>query len=1108
MICSIKRQKPVLAIFVFIFCVQGALSAKGLEAMPEGESSSAIEEEEASESRVSGDSRFHGNDKIKKEEEASESIMSRELSAIDREPAARRKKKVRRFQVRKKAIRVPKARATIKKIERQAMKVAEPPRQFGKYFETGTDEAELESVINQEIRQLFNLLKSSRRRDLRLRLGSLYVEKARLIEYRLYEKYDQQMALFNSKKRKTRPRKINLKPAHLYINKAIKLFETYRRQFPKDRNMDQVLFFLGVSYFKKGLLSKGKDRYTALTKRFPKSAYIHDVNFELGEYYFNQAQWKKAEAYYRKIALRRKLRLYSFAMYKLAWCRFKMGNINRAIANLEAVIREGERQKIKKNMGDRDAGRLHFAGEALDDLVLFYSHSSKNALVALPYFEKMAGGNSRRAIKMLSQLAYAYLDNGNLRGVRLTFKKLIEEEPYSSMAYDYQYQIIRAYTYAGNRQVFLRELKQWIVRYGPGSSWAKRNQSQPELINKAFNLMEVTVRNYALRMHQSYRKTKDKTARGQSLFSYKLYNSYFKKSKQADQMQFFYGELLFDLRKYSQAAKQYMSVVENFPRSKYYETASLNGVLTFEKTLPSSAEITKIVRKKTSFVPFTRPVHDFQRVAYSYVQRFPKKPNVSAILYKMASLHYEFNHHKPALAGFWNLIDKYPNSKYTEHSANLILDIYNLTKDFKGLRGAAQRLLKNKTVARSNSAVEIRKILSQVSLKTAEDMAKNKQYFESAQLYKSFADTHPRSPLRGTAYYNAGLNFKKSGDMIKTISLYKTVLNSQIQTKRKNIKQEILKELPELYQRIGQYMQSAKAYANYARSFPRDPVSAGFWFNSALIYDGFNHYTSAEKAYLEYFKKSRKVEKTQALYLLAEMKRRRGQASQAVSYYNQFLNRGSTDKKALVESTFRIAEIKKARRQITESDRWYRRTIALYKKYQAGVFYSAESLFYLVHKNTYLPFVKIRIPVNPKKQQVAVQKKLNLFNRLKDELKQVIRFDSGYQVVASLALIGLASEHIGDSIYNSPLPKGLNKQEMKQYKEGLKKTALPFKTEAVKNYQLAISKARKLSAYNEEWLEKAVLRLSALKKQDSAVASNPLLRKIVLPVVLYDWSGV
>ncbi len=1017
----------------------------------------------------------------------------------DRDPSSRRKK-VKKFGIKKRATAVPKAQMTIKKIQRQAIKIAEPPREFRRYFEAGTDEAELESVINQEINQLFNLLKTSKRHDLRLRLGNLYIEKARLIEYRLYEKYDQQMDLFQNKRRKSKPR-LNLKPTYVYINKAIKLFETYRRQFPKDKNMDQVLFFLGVSYFKRGHLEKGRARYETLIKKYPKSEYTDDVHFELGEYYFNKSQWKRSVNYYRKIASNRKKRLYSFALYKIAWCRLKMGQADRAMANLEAVIREGARQQGRQNRGVEGAGRLHFANEALGDLPLFYSHSRNKPERALSYFRKRAG-SSKKATKMLNTLAYIYLDRGNLKGVRIAFKKLIEEDPDSPEAYDYQYQIIRAHTYAGSRQVFLRELKRWIVRYGPMSAWARSNQDG--LVSKAVHLMETTVRNYALRMHQSYRKTKDKTAKRQALFSYDLYNSHFRKSKQSDQMRFFYAELLFDLRQFAKAARQYLFVVENFPKSKYYETASLNSVLTFEKALPSAKAINQLVGKKTSFQAFPSSVQNFQKVVRSYTSRFPKKSNVPAILYKMASLHYEFNHHKQALAQFWNLIQKYPTSRYTEYSANLILDIYNLTKNFKGLRQAAQRLLKNKMIANSGSAREIRKILSQVSLKTAEDMARNKQYFNSAVLYKSFADTHPKSPLRGTAYYNSAINFKKSGDILKTLSLYKTVL--QTSSISQNIRKTILKDIPGLYQKTGQYMKSAEAFSNYARSFPKDRVSVDFWFNSALIYDGFNYYTSAEQAYLEYFKKSRKAEKVQALYLLAELNKRRGRAGQAVSYYNQFLNRGSSDRKALVSASFRIAEIKKAQRKVAQSKTWYRRTIALYKKNKAGVFYAAQSQFHLVY-DTYVKFVRIRIPVNPKAQQVAVQKKLNLFNKLKEDLKQVIRFNSGHQVVASLVLIGLASEHIGDSIYNSPLPKGLNKEEIKQYKEGLKKTALPFKQEAVKNYKLAISRARKLNAYNEEWLKKAIQRLSALEK-NSSIAVNPLLKKEILPVLFLDWSGV
>ena len=45
--------------------------------------------------------------------------------------------------------------------------------------------------------------------------------------------------------------------------------------------------------------------------------------------------------------------------------------------------------------------------------------------------------------------------------------------------------------------------------------------------------METTVRNYALRMHQSYRKTKGPVSKAQALFSYELYNNHFRQFKKA-----------------------------------------------------------------------------------------------------------------------------------------------------------------------------------------------------------------------------------------------------------------------------------------------------------------------------------------------------------------------------------------------------------------------------------------------------------------------------------------------------------------------------------------------------------------------------------------------
>ena len=1010
----------------------------------------------------------------------------------ERGPASTRKRPVRKFQIKKQRRSVPKARIPVRRIRRQMIEAAQPPRQLRRFFEAGTDEAELESVINQEIRQLFNLLKTTNRRDLRLRLGSLYVEKARFIEYRIYEKYDQQMERFQQKKSKIRPR-LSLRPTFVYIDKATSLFETYRKQYPNDKNMDQVLFFLGMSYFKKGQSSLGRTHYETLVKKYPKSEYTNDVYFELGEYYFARSRWERAAGYYTRITRRPSLRLYPFALYKLAWCRFKQNRVPQAMAHLEDVVSDGARSRQSRN---KKQVRIHFAREALNDLVLFFSHSRRRPTEALPYFENLSGSRSR-SLKMLKSLAYAYLDQGRLSGLTVTFKQLIEETPFSPLAYEYQSQIVRAYTYSGPREVFLRELRFWLSQYGPKSAWASHNRRQPDLIKKATELMKSTVRSYALQMHQSFRKTKDPKAKNQALMAYSLYNEYFKES---DEMRFFYAELLFDLNRYGPASRQYLYVVENFKKSKWYEASSLNSVLTLEKILPSSKRIRQLVGKSTQPVEFPESVRLFHRQAAHYMSSFPAKANVPAILYKSASLNYEFNHHGAALKQFWMLIEKYPQSRYTEYSANLILDIHNLKKDFEGLREAARRLLQNRVIARSGSAAGMRKILSQISLRTAERLARENQFLKSAEMYKSFADSHPRSPLRTVAYYNAGVNFKKSGDSLKALSLYKRVLKSPRGAEEgKNLRTSLRREIPLLYQKTGQYAGAARAFGDYARAFPSDSVSVDFWYNAALIYDGFNNTSRALPAYLEYLKKSRKPDRYQTLFLVGEMFRRTGRSRQALTYYTRFLNQAPPRSPNLTEAAFYIAEIKKARGQVSESKKWYRRATAVYRRSGQGVFFAAQSQFHLVY-DTYGELKRVRIPRQAAGQQAAMQKKLRLFNKLKNDLKQVLRYDSGEQVVASLTLIGLAAEHLGDAIYFSPVPKGLNRAEVQQYREGLKKTAAPFKKDAISNYEQALARARKLKTPNREWQARAQERLAHFGK--SPLHKKKILRKKVFEVLL------
>jgi len=90
---------------------------------------------------------------------------------------------------------------------------------------------------------------------------------------------------------------------------------------------------------------------------------------------------------------------------------------------------------------------------------------------------------------------------------------------------------------------------------------------------------------------------------------------------------------------------------------------------------------------------------------------------------------------------------------------------------------------------------------------------------------------------------------------------------------------------------------------------------------------------------------------------------------------------------------------------------------------------------------------------------------------------------------------------MNETIYNSPVPAGLNKEEIRQYKSGLQKTVEPFQKEAMNNYNLAIEKARQLSNYNSIWVKKALNQLNKYNQSPFSAGQT------VSPVIFYDWSG-
>ncbi len=936
----------------------------------------------------------------------------------------------------------------------------------------GSNKSEYERILNQQIQELFKLTQkfkgSPNRGELWLRLAELYVEKAGLIDSRKQDEYDAKLKDFQSKKILKMP-VLNTAEARDYNRKSIQLYEWFERDFPQDEKIAQALFFLGYNYFEIGEVGKGSKYYEDLTKRFPESSFVGEAHFALAEYYFENDKWAPAYKEYSFIIKQKKHRLYTFALYKGAWCLFRLDRVQQGMSYLEYIIKTGRAETGDKVAGQRTVNRTRLEGEALRDIVSFYAEGGDTGK-AQAYFQKLVGKDVRA---YLERLAYQYADRSKKEASREIFKLLIAEDPTAPKAFEYQYQIVQNLYYAKNTSQFKDELYKWVTDYSVNSPWTQKNKDKAELILNSNKLRESTLRNYVLQQHQTAQNSRAAFSQGQAFEGYELYLREFPDTALAGDMHFYFGELLFDLQKYEDASVQYKWVVDHSPNSKFYSQAAENLILSVERSVPSDNELQKKVGNSIDPIPLEPRIERLVSITKWYIEKFPKTAKALELKFRIARLYYQANQFDEAAKLFNQIIHEGPQTKYAEYSANLILDIYNLKKDYTGLEKAARDILTVPAIANSKAGVEIRTILEKSAFKKGQDLELQKNYGESAQAFEAFSKVNPKSVLAMTALFNAAINYERSGLSAQAIAAYQGVLSSKDPAAEKfKIKSRRL--LAKQYQETAQFEEAAKQYKISAKENENDPLAANMIFNSAVLYEALGDSNAAIKSYTEFMKKNKKrSENLDIEFSMAQIHRKAGQTSAAISRYTEYVDGGGRDPEKVIEASYWATVLYKRQRSITKSKEWSGKTISIQKRLAAskkgvGASYAAK----LKLENVMLTFSEMKsitFPKDPVRQQAAVNRKSGLLTRLAGELAEVIKYDSAEEIVTSLTILGEAYLNMAQTIRSAPLPNGLNPEEKKQYMAGVEKYAEAPMLKSKESFKLAVDRAWELEVYNDSY---------------------------------------
>jgi|GEM_PF-4487194 len=527
--------------------------------------------------------------------------------------------------------------------------------------------------------------------------------------------------------------------ASLYTQKAINVLEKLRRTQPYYERLDEALLLLATTYMDQGNNKKAGPVLAEIADRFPNSPMMKQVSYLLGDYYADQNKLHQARTYYEKAAKNKDSQAYAY--YKLAWVAIQQDQPGVALKDFEKVLYINQDENEKNFDYSRDSAR-----EMVWPALEVYGSSK-----VIPYLEKTLQNVKLLKIS-LSILAQGLSDKGEYKLASKTFQYLTTRFPqdpqmdnWVSGELDSEEKLGRA-----NHIVDL------VSRLNGNSMSSEKLQSKIYSSAKKYHALAQAEKN-----HKKKAQLYD-----QAIAYYKAFNRMGLDTPRAHETQFYMGDALYARGYYRQALEAYKAAA--LTTNDKQKDAAWNWYLTAEKLAPG-------FKYNGSTFKQADPIDEKFLEAARYVagmdsMDIAKRRKAS---YQAARLVYQLNDFERALPIFKSLAKQYPTSKEGKLSAQLVLDIYNLRKDYKSVAQYAHEFGKTTDSGTKSelSVLEQKAVFKTIQSEEAQakslsDDAKAEALKQVAEKYIQFAHDYPKSSF-------------VDGSVWAAVQLYATVASIQ-----------------------------------------------------------------------------------------------------------------------------------------------------------------------------------------------------------------------------------------------------------------------------------------------------------------------------------------
>src|SRR3954467_12421474 len=688
-----------------------------------------------------------------------------------------------------------------------------------------TKTQEIQKIVDAQISKMRRLITVTadddpQKPDFMFHIGELYAEKqrynfnqARALDQKIFELQPNQKATLQNQQKQyeTTQQKWLLEAVKSYIAAT---------KFKKFERMDEVLFKLAYLLTSVKKEDQAREFFLRLIKDYPNSKYIPDAYLSFAEYYFDKGEMDNALKFYEKVEQFPKSSVYPYAVYKKGWCYVNQGDYKTALETFVSVVRMSTEGKVNVSKAQKEA----LIKEAKKDIVKAYAHVG-GPEKAWEFFQRTGGDY---APKMMEGLAELYWEQGQFGDSSRVYKKVIAQNMDSPRICEWQNKIVRNTLSAGNKKDQVQEIERLGAVFDKVGDMKGIKKDQLEECRNTFH---DTTKELALIWHKEAQKTKNSDTYALDKFVYKVFLDHFPKDKDAYEMSYYYGELLWTLENWKDAAEQYTKVVELNPSGKYVKDAAYAAVLAWKNALnvddhehqdQVKADQEKLKEREGKKKIEAMEIPEYQKKMIGafdpYIKYVPDAPELVTIKYRKARIYYEYNHFDEAAKLFEDIVRKYPKHELSLYSANLLLDSLNAQGKTKEVVKYVDKFLEMPELMKDPEFGK-----QMISLKSdtydIEGMVFEKQrnFKECGRSKLAAAEALPDHPKHAERLWDAAQCFQNA-------HLVGQALRARLQLIKEHPKDKLAEKalfrVAAGYHQLAYYSKAAEFYESFAQKFP------------------------------------------------------------------------------------------------------------------------------------------------------------------------------------------------------------------------------------------------------------------------------------------------